>query len=189
MRNIKQTFIYTSLIVFSLTLTSTAYSTGSAKIASKKSNIALNTHVCKTNSIKETTSNRRFQIINYGKEVKDKRTGLIWQRCSLGQTFNGSKCIGQARTYNWQQALRETQAVGNNYRLPNIKELQSIIEESCHTPAVNTKIFPNTSTGWYWSASPNTKLNSEIWMLHFGSGNTYTGDRNIKYYVRAVRSE
>ncbi len=93
---------------------------------------------CKTDSITATTPDSRFEILAGGSEVKDKRTGLIWQRCSLRQTWDGSTCTGTAKSYNWQQALSQAQALGNGYRLPNIKELQSIVEQQCYNPAINT---------------------------------------------------
>lgn len=47
----------------------------------------------------------RYTIINDGTEVKDKRTGLIWQRCSIGKTFDGNKCAGVSSVYDWGKIL------------------------------------------------------------------------------------
>ena len=47
----------------------------------------------------------RYTIINDGTEVKDKRTGLIWQRCAIGKTFDGKKCAGVSDVYDWKKML------------------------------------------------------------------------------------
>ncbi|MCP4287360.1 MAG: DUF1566 domain-containing protein, partial [Gammaproteobacteria bacterium] len=127
--------------------------------------------------------NSRF-VVN-GDEVTDTETGLIWQHCSLGQT--GSDCSGgSANTYNWQQAL---QAASAPWRLPNINELESIVEDKCFDPAINPTIFPNTVSSNYWSASPNANYSNNAWYVYFRNGGSYYGysKSDIKY-VRRVRS-
>lgn len=37
-------------------------------------------------------------------EVLDKQTGLIWQRCNLGQTFSSGQCIGNSTGFTWFEA-------------------------------------------------------------------------------------
>lgn len=142
---------------------------------------------CKTDSILATTPDSRFEIISNGSEVKDKVTGLIWQRCSVGQAWNGSTCTGTATTHTWQQALTVAKNLGNGYRLPNIKELKSIVERQCYSPNINSKIFPNTQSNRYWSSSPNANSNSNAWGVNFDNGGDSPRDKNGSYYVRAVR--
>ena len=86
--------------------------------------------VCDPN-ITPTAPNNRYELVNNGIEVKDLQTGLIWQRCSLGQTWSGTTCTGTATTYNWINALRTTVNMGNGWRVPNIKELASLVEQTC----------------------------------------------------------
>lgn len=47
----------------------------------------------------------RYIIISDGTEVKDKRTGLIWQRCAIGQNFDGKQCAGRPDVYSWNNLL------------------------------------------------------------------------------------
>lgn len=142
---------------------------------------------CKTDSIIATTPDSRFTPIGNGSEVKDTVTGLIWQRCSIGQTWNGNTCAGTATTHTWQQALTVAKNLGNGYRLPNIKELASIVEEQCYDPAINSKTFPNTPSSYYWSSSPSANSNSYAWGVSFSNGYDYYYNKNGSYYVRAVR--
>ena len=74
----------------------------------------------------------------------DPKTGLIWMRCSLGQSWNGSNCDGRPLHYNWQLAVvksSELQFGGfKDWRLPTQEELESIVIKG-KLPATNAKIF------------------------------------------------
>lgn len=142
-------------------------------------------------SIPKSTPTNRFTILNGGSEVKDNATGLIWQRCSIGQTWNIRGCGAtiEAKRLTWHEALKEAHALGNGYRLPNIRELTSIVEVSCIYPAINTTIFPNTASDFYWSSSPNAGYISHAMGIFFGTGTTTDyNDKSNGSYVRAVRS-
>ena len=91
-------------------------------------------------------------------------TGLVWDRCGLGQTWNNgtNNCDGVTNLYIWQNALKEAKTHNdinylgfNDWRLPNKKELESIIENCGTTPAINKTIFPSTVSSSYWSSSPS----------------------------------
>lgn len=142
---------------------------------------------CKTDSIIATTPDSRFTPIGNGAEVKDTVTGLIWQRCSIGQQWDGNTCTGTATEHTWQQALTVAKNLGNGYRLPNIKELASIVEEQCHDPAINSKTFPNTPSNWYWSSSPYADYHNNAWGVYFSYGYISYNNKGNSSYVRAVR--
>lgn len=143
---------------------------------------------CKTDSIPATTPDSRFEIIGNGSEVKDKVTGLIWQRCSMGQTWDGITCTGTATKHTWQQALTIAKNLGNGYRLPNIRELNSIAEHQCYDPSINSKIFPNTPSQLYWSSSPQVTTYNGVWGVHFDANlSTTVSLLDKSFYVRAVR--
>lgn len=158
------------------------------------SNMSIYAQSCKFNVIKSTTPNNRFELMGKGAEVKDTITGLIWQRCSVGQTWDGNTCTGTATQHTWQQALTVAKNLENNYRLPNIKELKSIVERQCYNPAINSQIFPNTPSGYYWSSSPYIYTNNsssyiDIFVVKFEGGDDANNNKNKPVYVRAVRSE
>ena len=141
-------------------------------------------------NIARSTPDSRYQLLNSGTEVKDTQTGLIWQRCSLGQTWSGTSCTGTAATYNWANALQTAKNMGNYWRVPSIKELDSLVEEACYNAAINETYFPNTASSYYWSSSPLANYYSNYaWIVDFsrGFGNHY-GLKNDNYYVRLVRS-
>lgn len=39
----------------------------------------------------------RYEILNDGTEIRDLQTTLIWQRCSVGQTWGGTRCEGHQK--------------------------------------------------------------------------------------------
>lgn len=65
---------------------------------------------------------------------RDPKTGLYWDRCSVGQSWNGTTCTGEPIKLNWQDAkdyvakFTNQQAKGGytNWRLPTIEELSTI---------------------------------------------------------------
>lgn len=134
--------------------------------------------------------NSRFTV-NADNTVTDHATQLMWQRCSIGQS--GKDCGNGSVTYmQWNQALKVAEedsfAGYNDWRLPNIKELTSIIERSCYKPAMNLSIFPNTPTaGLYWSSSPFAFSNFNVWIAYTEFGYDYEANKRDYDLVRLVR--
>jgi hypothetical protein len=144
---------------------------------------------CMPNIARNAPDNRYELVVGSGgSEVLDKKTGLIWQRCSLGQIWNGTTCTGTASTHTWTDALAKAKAVGNGYRLPNIRELKSLTEKACFEPAINRIFFPNTASDAYWSASPSADGNNGAWVVYFYDGYSYNDYKYNGGYVRAVRA-
>lgn len=142
-------------------------------------------------AVEVTAPDSRYMLLNNGTEVKDQRTGLIWQRCSLGQQWDGKTCLGSSQDYTWKEALSAAKSMGSGYRLPNIRELLTLIEYSCHDVAINEKFFPRTSYSFYWSSSPQmiSENSKSAYYVYFQSGDS-GGDLMIyKHKVRAVRQE
>ena len=123
-------------------------------------------------------------------------TDLMWMRCALGQSWNGVTCTGTASSHTWQDALthanNSTFAGFNDWRLPNIKELSSILETQCISPSINTTVFLATPSTFFWSSSSTVRdTGLEFWTLHFDdgvSGVVDEADINIaSIQVRLVR--
>lgn len=123
-------------------------------------------------------------------------TGLMWQRCTLGQRWDGTNCRGQASTFTWRQALQQAEentfAERTDWRLPNKNELASIVEYRCYAPAINSQVFPNTLSAGYWTSSPQDTYSFRVWVSDFDSG-TFYSNRDINkssnhHHVRLVRA-
>ncbi len=93
--------------------------------------------------------------------VKDKATGLTWQK-----TDDGKK-------RDWQGALSycERLKLGgyNDWRLPNVKELQSIVDYRKDDPAIDTSIFRQRDrNAWFWSSTTLGDRVSQATYVCFG---------------------
>ncbi len=112
--------------------------------------------------------------------VTDTSTGLMWQK-----TEGGSK--------NWDQALSYceglTLAGHSDWRLPNIKELESLTDDSRYLPAIDTVAFPGAHGTKYWSATAHVTFTSYAWYVGFDYGyvDYYYGSKMNSLYVRCVR--
>jgi hypothetical protein len=112
-------------------------------------------------NLQPATPNSRFTELNNG-TVIDTNTGLMWKQCAEGQSFAiaSNTCTGAPRQFVPNEALAlidefnvEGYAGFNDWRVPNIKELGSIIETKCVDPAINLSMFPNNGSGDYWSST------------------------------------
>jgi len=148
-------------------------------------------------SITESTPTAQFTINNDG-TVTDSKTGLMWMRCSLGQTWNNSSCSGSAGLYDWEGALTAAEAYNSgddgygsysDWRLPNIKELTSIVEVACFDPSINEELFLGTGTiSDYWSASSSYTLTNQALLVNFEYGTDSGLSKSQFRSVRLVRS-
>lgn len=142
---------------------------------------------CNT-TILAVTPDSRYTLNGNG-TATDKVTGLIWQRCNYGNSWDGNSCIGSTLYYSWADALayaeNDSFADHSDWRLPNIKELASIVEESCFNPAINLTIFPNTTTQ-YWSSTPVGSAVSNALFINFSYGGVDSYDE-VGAAIRLVR--
>lgn len=128
--------------------------------------------------------------------VTHQKTGLTWMRCALGQTWTGSTCSGTASSYTYSAALTLTSnfAGYSDWRLPNIAELQTIVERSNVNPAINTELFPNTLSNNTFRSSTFASLQGPgsiggtTWTVSFFGGYVVKNDGDFAIAVRLVRS-
>jgi len=130
----------------------------------------------------------RYSYSTDGAEVTDSKTGLIWQRCSAGQSWDGSTCNGTAATYTHEAALSYAKSRAQaGWRLPNVKELFSITDKTRSNPAIDVTAFPATHPSWYWSASPYAGDAAYAWFVYFSDGRVGNSNRSSDLQVRLVR--
>ncbi len=130
----------------------------------------------------------RFKISADGTEVTDTRTNLIWARCSVGQTWSGTACTGTVSTFTHEAALTTAQA-RSGWRLPNVKELASLADRGCASPAIDTTAFSNTSSALYWASSPVVGEDTKAWGVDFDKGamDYNSQSRSGSFAARLVR--
>lgn len=111
-------------------------------------------------------------VINGDGTVTDTNTGLMWQQEA-------------PKGMSWQDALShcENLILGGNddWRLPNIKELTSLVDQNRYYPTIDTDYFPGMTAPWDSWSSTGT------WYVSFDNGLSGTNDKSRVYSVRAVR--
>jgi len=116
--------------------------------------------------------------INTDGDIEDANRSLIWKRCFAGYDWNGStgKCEGNGGpiAYVWKDSDASTpdalDLTANGWRLPNLKELQSITGESLF-PLPVEYANPSLSADTYvWSSSPYAGDPTNIWLVNATSG-------------------
>jgi len=112
--------------------------------------------------------------------VIDKNTGLMWQ------DNIDTKTIRKNRKDAKQYCRRLVFAGYDDWYLPRLKELKSIVDETKFNPAIK-KGFKNIVAGHYWTSSPNLSDIVIAINVDFKSGQTYNNTRKGKAYVRCVR--
>jgi hypothetical protein len=122
--------------------------------------------------------------------ITDKTTKLMWKKCSEGQSsFDCSN--GSASNYNWKNALSLNNSIfagHSDWRLPNIKELGSLVSFNCYNPSINKTMFPNTPDSFFLSSSSISNKHNYIWRISFKYGYDNDKERNLSSKVRLVRS-
>jgi hypothetical protein len=112
--------------------------------------------------------------------VTDTCTGLQWQRDTPMDLFT------------WEEALRESEdlvlAGHDDWRLPNVRELQSIVDHGRVSPSIATEFVPSTFREWYWSSTTRTYSPDQAWEVYFGDGNVNVDAKQGLRRFRAVRS-
>ena len=113
--------------------------------------------------------------------VTDNVTVLIWQQED-----------DDVRRY-WEDALAYCEnldlAGPTNWRLPDIKELMSILDNTRYNPAIDTTCFPGTTPVPYWSSSTSNEDSREAWTVSFEYGKVinYQEKTDDDLWVRCVR--
>jgi len=143
-----------------------------------------------TTSVAELTPTSAFVNHNDG-TVTHTLTGLMWKQCVEGSS--GAGCAGGAPAIMiWSVALAaavaDTTAGHGDWRLPNKKELESIVESCGFQPAINQTLFPATPVSRsFWSSSSRGPTPALAWAVGFDAGFTDGFHKSAELYVRLVR--
>jgi hypothetical protein len=125
----------------------------------------------------------RFEV--RGDLVTDRLTGLVWPRdCGLGEV-----------PLTWAEALEmvaEMNAEGRfgheDWRLPNRRELRSLIDHQTRHPALpHGHPFVNLFPSWHWSSTTAADSPAHAWYVDMDGGRLFYGGKDQSYMVWPVR--
>jgi|GEM_PF-5001478 len=138
----------------------------------------------------EETPDSRYSSHGDG-TVTDLATGLMWAQCVVG--VDGLGCeSGSAEAMTWAKALEYAQnselAGHADWRLPNNKELFSLVDFNRVEPAINLNVFPATTVEYTWSSSPMIEFPQDSWFINFKTGLNWFKGRSSDMLVRLVRA-
>ena len=120
----------------------------------------------------------RYALADGEDAVFDSKTGLTWQRAVPSTAYSQNAALAYCAV--------DTGLSGVGWRLPSVKELQTIVDESRWSPAIDTTAFPSSPAQPFWTSSALANT-TNAWGVHFESGNTFSADASLGYLVRCVR--
>lgn len=125
----------------------------------------------------ESSCDSRFRIHETGAPggtVQDVSAALTWERAGvLHQTLAAAKqhCV----------------ALGGPWRLPTLKELQSIVDYTRVRPSVDLTVFPETPIDYFWTSSVPAGFPEDAWVVDFVHGFSYGLASDTIANTRCVR--
>ena len=121
--------------------------------------------------------------------VTDNLTGLIW--------LKNANCFGQK---NWATALSDANTLNSgecgltdgsmegDWRLPNLREMQSPVDYGQVGPALpGSHPFIGVQSSVYWASTTYAGFPSLAWDVNLNDGFPYANDESNSYYVWPVR--
>lgn len=138
--------------------------------------------------------------------VSDNTSGLVWLKCTLGQTLTSSDCSGTAVKYQYcttddnscngdtdsgildsGPAYDACNALNGmsfgsrtNWKVATKNELLTI-QKIDSEPNIDDYYFPNTMSFCYWSSSGSAGYPASAWYVRFDSGNTGYGGTKTQF--------
>lgn len=113
--------------------------------------------------------------------VKDMLTNLIWLAMPATDSMT------------WESALvfadSLTAAGHSDWRMPNIKELQSINDESKINPSINQTFFTGVKVAQFWSSTTLPNQTAKAWYLDTHFGITTYANKTAKLLLLCVRGD
>ncbi len=111
--------------------------------------------------------------------VTDKSSGLVWQQPH------------EHELRTWEQAVNycDELTLGNNsnWRLPEVKELETLLDKNRFAPTINRQYFSDTLSAFFWTASTDKDQTDQAWIVGFNGGHVISEHKGLKNYVRCVR--
>ncbi|MEI6899130.1 MAG: SUMF1/EgtB/PvdO family nonheme iron enzyme, partial [Bacteroidota bacterium] len=111
--------------------------------------------------------------------VTDHLTGLMWQK------------VNSSNTMTWEEALAFASGFSlagkTDWRLPNIKELQSLNDVNRLKPSIDNSVFTGINAGNFWSSTTMINSQNKAWDMNVDFGIVSYNEKNLRENVLLVR--
>jgi hypothetical protein len=118
--------------------------------------------------------------------AQDPLTGLTWYRCGAGQTWSDGQCEGSPLLLPYEDALNWAESLElagfDDWRVPEIDEMSSLVETDCKSPSINTLVFPGIEPEVYWSSESNFWMRPMAWSLFFYRGDYFSKQAKVSSF-------
>ncbi len=113
--------------------------------------------------------------------VKDPKNNLIWE-----DTLHASEVrVTQSEAESYCKTL--TLGTFDNWRLPTLPELLSIVDYTHYKPAILKEFKHVENDTLYWSSTVYVRSAGDFWGVVFHDGSTKSSSEIYDRYVRCVR--
>lgn len=142
----------------------------------------------------------RFQFVANSDAVHDRLTGLIWRRLAdlAGGPVLWQEALEAVRQLNAAKDdssivaehsdLKDSQGENEDWRLPNINELESLVDMSRHDPALQVGHPFGQCQEVYWSSTTSMFEPDWAWALYLNKGAIGVGRKGYaRFHVWAVK--
>ena len=110
------------------------------------------------------------------KVFEDPATGLIWQTTDTKKDWEAAIAYCEELDYANHQ----------DWRLPSIRALETIVFVTGSGIAIDLVEFPQTKPSHYWSATTYEGTDGAAYAIDFSNGMTISDNKAFELYVRCV---
>jgi len=120
--------------------------------------------------------------------IRDNITGRIWEAKTDDDSIHDrDKLFTFEDAQDHVRQLNKMKFGGySNWRMPNLKELSSVIHFGKTLPSINAQYFPYQYSSFYWSSTECVDDDRYAWGVYFQRGVALNHFKRIRYFLRAV---
>jgi len=119
------------------------------------------------------------QFTNLDSIILDNLTGLEWQRFAVPDSMTWENALVFAENFQLQGK--------SDWRLPNIKELESLNNETLSQPSIDINYFQRIDSKKYWSSTSLPNQQGQAWFMDTRFGVISHELKTVKNSVLCVR--
>lgn len=131
------------------------------------------------------------RFIEKNDQINDTATGLIWSKNTnlTGHPVTWKEALQAVKRLNQDKTQTMCPENSEPWRLPNINELESLVDSSQHSPAIVTEMQCLELQSGYWSSTTSAFEPGWSWALYVAKGALGIGQKkDPHFYVWAVKN-